>query len=127
MPTRGVDSLHWPKRAQKQVTKRVRLPVVVQKDPNVILDVGVDITVTHTGLRRLELKFEVTEPPKTWLVSDQTFTELQSEDVLDYFEVKFSRTDDGVPHLEFWLSDIIDWRGFYEKTSQYFRNRIIMC
>ena len=105
----------------------MRLPVVVQKDPNVILDVGVDITVTHTGLRRLELKFEVTEPPKTWLVSDQTFTELQSEDVLDYFEVKFSRTDDGEPHLEFWLSDITDWRGFYEKTSQYFRNRIIMC
>ena len=55
------------------------------------------------------------------------FAELQSEDTLDSFEVKFSRTDGKEPHLEFFLKDVTDWRGFYEKTSQYFRNRIIMC
>ena len=111
----------------KKVTKNVRLPLVVQKDPNVILDVGVDITITHSRLRRLELRFEVTEPPRAWLVSDKTFAKLQAEDTLDSFEVKFSRTDGKEPNLEFFLKDVTDWRGFYERHSQFFRNRIIMC
>jgi len=133
---RWVHSLHGTPGSQpetdevervKKVTKRVRLPLVIQKDPNVILDVGVDITITHSGLRRLELKFEVTEPPKAWLVSDKTFAKLQAEDTLDSFKVKFSRSDGKKPNLEFFLKDVTDWRGFYERHSQFFRNRIIMC
>ena len=112
---------------KRKVVKRVRLPLVVQKDPNVVLDIGVNITITQVGSRRLELSFQVAEPPKFWVVSNETFTKLQSEDTLDSFEVKFSRTDGQEPRLEFFLKDVTDWRGFYERPSQFWRNRIIMC